>query len=199
MLLVHVFCGIDWAEDHYDMALVDQAGVVLTERRIDDDATRYQLLLALLAEHGDDQVEPIPVAIETPRGLVVACLRRTGRQVYAINPQSVARYRERHSVARTKSDRVDAKLLANILRTDRAITGPYPPTRSWLRPSPCWRALNRMPSGTANRSPTNSAPCCVSTIRHLSKPFRVAVRVAWHIRMLALFWRSRRLQPRPPT
>jgi len=108
------------------VALVDQAGVVLKERRIDDDATGYQLLLALLAEHADDQVEPIPVAIETPRGLVVACLRRTGRQVYAINPLSVARYRERHSVARTKSDRVDAKLLANILRTDRAAHRPLP-------------------------------------------------------------------------
>src|SRR5579859_8108602 len=126
MLLVHVFCGIDWAEDHYDVAIVDQAGVVLTERRIDDDAIGYQLLLALLAEHGDDQIEPIPVAIETPRGLVVACLRRTGRQVYAINPLSVARYRERHSVARTKSDRVDVQLLANILRTDRAAHRPLP-------------------------------------------------------------------------
>src|SRR6266496_5642994 len=126
MLLVPVFCGIDWAEDHYDLALVDQAGVVLTERRINDDSIGYQLLLALLAEHGDDQVEPIPVAIETPRGLVVACLRRTRRQVYAINPLSVARYRERHSVARTKSDRVDAQLLANILRTDRAAHRPLP-------------------------------------------------------------------------
>jgi Transposase len=86
----------------------------------------YQLLLALLAEHGDDQVEPIPVAIETPRGLVVACLRRTGRQVYAVNPLSVARYREWHSVARTRSDRVDAQLLANILRTDRAAHRPLP-------------------------------------------------------------------------
>src|SRR6266540_5777838 len=126
MLLVPVFCGIDWAEDHYDLALVDQAGVVLTERRINDDSIGYQLLLALLAEHGDDQVESIPVAIETPRGLVVACLRRTRRQVYAIIPLSVARYRERHSVARTKSDRVDAQLLANILRTDRAAHRPLP-------------------------------------------------------------------------
>src|SRR5260221_9237172 len=116
MLLVPVFCGIDWAEDHYDVALVDQVGVVLTERRIDDDATGYQLLLALLAEHGDDQGEPIPVAIETPRGLVVACLRRTGRQVYAINPLSVARYRERHSVARTKSDQQVANQLRSLLR-----------------------------------------------------------------------------------
>jgi hypothetical protein len=47
--------GSTGAEDHYDVALVDQAGVVLTERRIDDDAIGYQRLLALLAEHGDDQ------------------------------------------------------------------------------------------------------------------------------------------------
>src|SRR5438876_375944 len=148
------------------MALVDQAGVVLTERRIDDDATRYQLLLALLAEHGDDQDEPIPVAIETPRGLVVACLRRTGRQVYAINPLSVARYRERHSVWRGPSPTGSTpSCWPTFCAPTGPCTGPYPPTRNWLRPSPCWRALNRMPSGTANRSPTNSAPCCVTTIR----------------------------------
>jgi len=44
-------------------------------------------------------------------------------------------------VARTKSDRVDAQLLANILRTDRAHIGPCQPTRRWPRPSPYWRAL----------------------------------------------------------
>jgi transposase len=123
---VPVFCGIDWAEDHYDVALVDDGGVVLARRRIADDSLGYQLLLVLLAEHGDNQDEPIPVAIETPRGLLVACLRRTGRQIYAINPLSVARYGDRHSVARAKSDRVDAELLANILRTDRAAHRPLP-------------------------------------------------------------------------
>jgi len=123
---VPVFCGIDWAEDHYDVAIVNEGGVVLARRRIDDDALGYQLLLGLLAEHGDDQDDPIPVAIETPRGLLVACLRRTGRLIYAINPLAVAGYRERHSVARAKSDRVDAELLANILRTDRAAHRPLP-------------------------------------------------------------------------
>jgi hypothetical protein len=33
-----------------------------------------------------------------------ACLRTTGRPVFPINPMSVSRYRERHSVARRKSD-----------------------------------------------------------------------------------------------
>ena len=58
------------------------------------------------------------MAIETPRGLLVAALSATGRSVYAINPLAVARYRERHSVARVKSDHADAKTLANILRVD---------------------------------------------------------------------------------
>jgi hypothetical protein len=49
------------------------------------------------------------VAIETSRGLLVACLRTDGRQVFAINPLAVARYRERHSVVRKKSDRADAR------------------------------------------------------------------------------------------
>src|SRR5439155_3053442 len=39
---------------------------------------------------------------------------------------SVARYRERQSVAPAKSDRVDAQLLANVLRTDRAAHRPLP-------------------------------------------------------------------------
>jgi hypothetical protein len=48
----------------------------------------------------------------------VSCLRATGRKVYAINPLAVARYRERHTVARSKSDHADAMTLANILRVD---------------------------------------------------------------------------------
>jgi transposase len=38
--------------------------------------------------------------------------------MYAINPLAVSRYRERHTVARAKSDHADAVVLANILRTD---------------------------------------------------------------------------------
>ena len=77
------------------------------------------------------------MAIETSRGLLVACLRVTGRAVYAINPMAVSRYRDRQSVAGKKSDAGDAIVLANILRTDLARTGPCRPTPSWPRPSPC--------------------------------------------------------------
>ncbi len=105
---MHVTCGIDWAEDHHDVAVVDQDARLLGKLRIGDDAAGLQDLLQLLAEHGDSPDDPIPIAIETSRGLLVACLRASDRRVYAINPMAVARYRDRHVVSAKKSDHQDA-------------------------------------------------------------------------------------------
>ncbi|TDC07685.1 IS110 family transposase [Nonomuraea longispora] len=119
-------CGIDWAEKYHDVALVDQPGRLVAKRRISDDVHGWRTLVDLLAEHGDCPGEQIPVAIETSRGLLVSCLRATGRKVYAINPLAVARYRERHTVARAKSDHADAMTPANILRVDADHHRPLP-------------------------------------------------------------------------
>ena len=121
-----IFCGIDWAEDHHDIAIVDEHGAQLAKRRIGDDAAGFAGLLQLLAEHGETAEDLAPVAIETGRGLLVACLAASGRDVYVINPMAAARYRERTAVARAKSDAGDALVLANILRTDRHAHRPLP-------------------------------------------------------------------------
>jgi transposase len=121
-----IFCGIDWAEDHHDIAVVDRDGQALAHLRVSDDAAGLARLLDLLAQHGDVPEDPVPVAIETPRGLLVACLRATGRRVYPVNPMAVARYRDRHSVAGRKSDKGDAVVLANVLRTDMHAHRPLP-------------------------------------------------------------------------
>jgi len=121
-----LYCGIDWAEDHHDIALVNDDGKLLARRRISDDAAGLAALIGLLAEHGDTAADPIPAAIETPRGLLVAALRATGRKVYPVNPMAVARYRDRHSVSGGKSDPGDAVVLASILRTDLHIHRPLP-------------------------------------------------------------------------
>jgi transposase len=123
---MEAFCGIDWAEDHHDIVVVDGGGNLLARRRISDDAAGLAALLDLLGEHGDSADDPLPAAIETPRGLLVACLRATGRRVYPINPMAVARYRDRYSVAGRKSDHGDAVVLANILRTDLHAHRPLP-------------------------------------------------------------------------
>jgi transposase len=121
-----LYCGIDWAEDHHDIALVNDDGKLLARRRISDDAAGLAALIGLLAEHGDTAADPIPAAIETPRGLLVAALRATGRKVYPVNPMAVARYRDRHSVSGGKSDPGDAVVLANVLRTDLHVHRPLP-------------------------------------------------------------------------
>jgi transposase len=113
-----LFCGIDWAEAHHDVAVIDENGQLVAKKRITDDPAGFAELIEALTTAGESADETIPVAIETPRGLLVASLRATGRPVYAINPLAVARYRERHSVARAKSDHADAMTLANILRVD---------------------------------------------------------------------------------
>ena len=62
---MRVFCGIDWAEDHHDVALVDAEGNLVAKRRIGDDAAGFATVLQLLAAAGDSSQRPIPVAIET--------------------------------------------------------------------------------------------------------------------------------------
>jgi transposase len=121
-----IYCGIDWAEKTHDVALVDDTGQLVAKRHITDDASGYKILLDLLAEHGDSEENPIPVAIETSRGLLVAVLRTGTRKVFAINPMAAARYRDRHAVSRKKSDPGDALVLANILRTDMHAHRPLP-------------------------------------------------------------------------
>src|SRR3954468_2190433 len=113
-----VFCGVDWAEGHHDIALIDDEGKLVAKRRINESVEGVAELTAMLTAAGDSAEEPIPWAIETPRGLLVAVLRASGRPIYPINPLAVARYRERTSVSGKKSDHVDAMALANILRTD---------------------------------------------------------------------------------
>jgi hypothetical protein len=121
-----VFCGIDWAEGHHDITLVNRDGKVLARCRISDEAAGLTALLDLLAGHGDTPEDLIPVAIETPRGLLVACLRAASRTVYPVNPMAVARYRDRHSVSGGKSDPGDSFVLANVLRTDMGMHRPLP-------------------------------------------------------------------------
>ena len=120
-----ITCGIDWAEAHHDVALVDGHGAVLTRSRVSADATGFARLVELIVEHGGSP-EDRPVAIETDKNLFVVALNAAGFTVYPINPRAVARYRERHTQAGAKSDAGDAAVLANVVRTDVHAHRPLP-------------------------------------------------------------------------
>jgi hypothetical protein len=117
-----LYAGDDWAEDHHDVALVDQAGRRLARARLPEGVAGIARFHALIAEHATEGEGPelVVIGIETDRGPWVTALVASGYQVYAVNPLSVARYRERHSVSGAKSDAGDAWLLADLVRTDAA-------------------------------------------------------------------------------
>jgi transposase len=98
----------------------------VAKQRIAESAAGFRELLELLAVHGQSSDEPLPIAIETAKGLLPAALRAVGYQLFSINPLAVARYRDRHTVSRAKSDPGDALVLANILRTDLTAHRPVP-------------------------------------------------------------------------
>jgi transposase len=126
-----IFVGIDWAEAHHDVCVLGADGEVLATRRIPDGLEGVARLHALLGEHADGPEEVI-VGIETDRGLLVGALLATGYQVYAINPLAASRYRERHTTSRAKSDRGDAKVLAELVRIDRHNHRPVAPDSELL-------------------------------------------------------------------
>src|SRR5215211_6452194 len=114
---MEVYCGIDWAEQHHDVAVVDSAGRVLAQQRIGDDLAGFTALTEVLDRLASARGQ-VGIALETDHGLVVHALRDAGFGVFAINPMAVDRYRDPYRVSRAKSDAVDALVLANLLRTD---------------------------------------------------------------------------------
>jgi len=113
-----IFIGHDWAEAHHDVEVQDEAGNRLARRRFGEGLEGVASFHALVTEHAADAAEVV-VGTETDRGLWIASVIAAGYQVYAVNPKAVSRYRDRHSMSGAKSDAGDAKVLADLVRTDR--------------------------------------------------------------------------------
>src|SRR4051812_34508404 len=113
-----IFVGDDWAEDHHDIHVMDADGARLASRRLPEGLPGIRGFHELVAAHAEEPSQVV-VGIETDRGLWVQALGAAGYQVYAVNPLAAARYRDRHQVSGAKSDAGDAKVLADLVRTDR--------------------------------------------------------------------------------
>ncbi len=126
---MRLFVGDDWAEDHHDVEVMDEAGRVLAKKRLAEGAAGMARLHELVGEHlgEDDDGAEVVVGIETDRGLWVAALVAAGYEVFGVNPLQASRFRERLGVSGAKSDGADAHMLADMVRTDshqlRAVAG----------------------------------------------------------------------------
>ena len=113
-----IFVGDDWAEGHHDVCVEDESGKVLAKKRVPEGVEGIAQFHELVAGHMEEPSEVV-IGIETDRGLFVNALVASGYEVYAINPFSSSRYRDRHASSGAKSDPGDAKVLADLVRTDR--------------------------------------------------------------------------------
>ncbi len=116
-----MFVGDDWAEDHHDVEVQNEAGQTLGVVRLPEGVegvTRFHELVGRFLT-GDAGPSQVLICIETDRGPWVRALVTAGYQVFAVNPKQAARHRELLSLSGAKSDKGDARMLADMLRTRR--------------------------------------------------------------------------------
>jgi transposase len=112
------FLGIDGGYEAHQICLMDATGRIVMERQVAHDAAAVQTAITALLERTGASSAQIAVAIETPRGALVATLLERDFTVCALNPKQLDRFRDRYTVAGAKDDRRDAVVLADSLRTD---------------------------------------------------------------------------------
>lgn len=116
--LPRAFAGIDWALAKHDVCLMDDQGNVKKERQVQHTPVALDEFCTWLAARYSG-AHDVAVAIEVPHGPVVETLLERGFRVYAVNPKQLDRFRDRFSPSGAKDDRLDARVLADSLRTDR--------------------------------------------------------------------------------
>lgn len=113
----HWFVGIDWATEKNDVCIIDLTGKKTTEFTFPNTPEGMHLLCNTMEDRCSD-IDSIAISIEIPHGAIVECLVDRGFHVFSINPKQLDRFRDRHSPAGCKDDKLDAFVLADSLRTD---------------------------------------------------------------------------------
>lgn len=111
-----VLIGIDWAQSEHAVCVLDAQGQARSQWTTAHTSAGLADLCRRLERFGP--AASIRIAIERPSGLLVDTLVAAGFVVVAIHPNAVKAARPRYRAAGGKSDRGDAYLLADLLRTD---------------------------------------------------------------------------------
>src|SRR5713226_7526986 len=112
------FAGVDWADTHHDVLVIDEASRQVGSCRVTHTVEGLtQLKEFLLSITGPERQEEMACIIETTHGLLIAALLEAGFPVYPVNPKTVDR---RRSASGAKTDQIDAYLLVKHGRSEFA-------------------------------------------------------------------------------
>jgi transposase len=114
---MNYFVGIDFADRKHDVCILDSSGNVRKEFVVPHSPEGVDQVLQEIRTFGVDLSNMI-ISAETSNHLFIQYLHAEGCMVYSINPKSVDRARDRFSLAGAKDDTRDARVLADLIRTD---------------------------------------------------------------------------------
>jgi transposase len=111
------YVGIDWADQHHEVMVIDEQGKQLAKKRIAHSAEGMVDLIRFVKGIGDVQQHADHVAciLETNKGLLITALLEASLPVYPVNPKTLEKWRKPSGA---KTDAIDAFLLARKGRSD---------------------------------------------------------------------------------
>ena len=118
-----IYAGIDWADDHHDLVVIDETAKTLGSLRVAHSVEGLAELVAFLEGLCPDLTQ-LACVVETNRGLLIAALLDASLSVYPVNPKTVDRKR---GAAGAKTDKIDAYLGASTGRADLPDLRPLSP------------------------------------------------------------------------
>ena len=112
------FAGVDWADTHHDLLIIDDCGRQITSFRVAHTPEGlHEMTSRLAAVSGSQNKAAMACIVETNQGLLITTLLEAGFTVYPVNPKTVDRKR---SASGAKTDKIDAYLLAKHGRSEVA-------------------------------------------------------------------------------
>jgi transposase len=122
-----VYMGIDWSVKKHDVAFLNETGSIIAQLTIAHKASGFEKLNKTREQVGVGAAECL-VGLETAHNLLIDYLWGRGyEQVYVIPPSVVKSSRGRYGSSEVRTDARDARLLADLLRTDLARLYPWRP------------------------------------------------------------------------
>jgi transposase len=124
---MQVYIGIDWSEEKHDVVFMNEAGMELASLVIPHTLDRFAQFDSTRQKMG---LAPTDcwIGLETAHNLIIDYLwSQAYSQVYVLPPNQVKSNRGRFRQSQAKDDPEDARLIADILRTDRGRLQPWHP------------------------------------------------------------------------
>ena len=145
------YIGIDWSEQKHDVVFLNEAGAILGQLTMSHTPQGLQNLEKTRRYLGVSRDECL-IALETAHNLVIDFLWAQGyQQLYVIPPSVIKSCRGRYGQSEARTDRQDGRLIADVLRTDRARLHPWHPDQLLTRQMRAQVSLLRYLTGSSVR------------------------------------------------